>query len=101
MHYNKKLYYPVKFDYSLRDNSEVIDNYLTHIKTNYKRMKYSWCPEVLKNDLNSEFSIFAFSQFKDLSDMKKIQNFKLKLENLEQKNIIGFIKEILNENDFY
>ena len=98
---NKKLYYPVKFDYSLRDNSEVIDNYLTHIKTNYKRMKYSWCPEVLKNDLNSEFSIFAFSQFKDLSDMKKIQNFKLKLENLEQKNIIGFIKEILNENDFY
>ena len=33
--------------------------------------------------------------------MKKIQNFKLKLENLEQKNIIGFIKKILNENDFY
>ena len=25
----------------------------------------------------------------------------MKLENLEQKNIIGFIKEILNENDFY
>jgi hypothetical protein len=64
-------------------------------------MKYSWCPEVLKNDLNSEFSIFVFSQFKDLSDIKKIQNFKLKLENLEQKNIIGFINEILNENDFY
>ena len=36
-------------------------------------MKYSWCPEVLKNDLNSEFSIFAFSQFKDFLILKKFK----------------------------
>ena len=64
-------------------------------------MKNSWCPEVFKHDLNNEINIFVFSQFKILTEFDKIQNFQLKLENLEQKRIIGFIKEILNDNDFY
>ena len=98
---NKKSYFPVEFDYSLEDNSVAIDNYIVHRKRKFKRMKYSWCPEVLKFDLNNELNIFAFSQFKIFTEFDKIQNFQLKLKNLEQKKIIEFIKEILNDNDFY
>jgi len=104
----KKDYFPFEFDYSFSNNliskdnhNEKLDYYLNYKKINYKRMKYSWFPEVLKYGLNSEFSIFAFSQYKIPTEFNQINKFKIKLKNLEQKNIIKIIKEILNDNDFY
>ena len=64
-------------------------------------MKYSWFPEVIKFNLDSEFSIFAFSRYDINTDFHLIHKFKNKLENLKQNNIIKIIKEILNDNDFY
>ena len=101
----KKDYFPSEFDFSHSNNSinnemhnEKLDKYLNHKNKYFKRMKYSWFPEVIKFDLNDEFSIFAFYQDNFNSDFNSIYKFKNKLENLTQNNII---KNILNENDFY
>ena len=103
----KEDYFHFEFDYSSSNNSinneihnKKLDKYLDHRNKYFKRMKYSWFPEVIKYDLNSEFSIFAFSQYAFNSNFNFIYKFKNKLENLEQNNIINIIKEILNENDF-
>jgi len=104
----KKDYFPLEFDYSFSNNliekdnyNEKLEHYLNHKNIYYKRMTYSWFPEVYKFDLNTEFSIFAFSQYKIPMEFNQIHKFKIKLENLEQKNIIKIIKEILNDNDFF
>ena len=104
----KKDYFPSEFDYSFANNlttnekhNEKIDNYVKHRNTNYKRMEYSWFPEVFKFGLDTETSIFAFSEYDISTQFDLISKFKIKLENLEQKNIINMIKEILNDNDFY
>ena len=104
----KKDYLPSEFDYSFANNlttnekhNEKIDNYVKHRSTNYKRMEYSWFPEVFKFGLDTETSIFAFSEYDISTQFDLISKFKIKLENLEQKNIINMIKEILNDNDFY
>ena len=104
----KKDYFPSEFDYSFANNltinekhNEKIDNYVKHRDINYKRMEYSWFPEVFKFGLDNEISIFAFSQYKISTEFDLIHKFKIKLENLEQKNIINIIKEILDDNDFY
>ena len=100
-------YFPFKFDFSFEANltnfeyNQKIDNYINHRNTYYKRMLYSWFPEVWKYGLDSELSIFAFSRYKISEEFNKIQKFKMKLENLEQKNIIKLIKDILNDNDFF
>ena len=105
----KDAYYTSEFDYSFSPNSESnnkkhnekLDNYLNYRNINYKRMKYSWFPEVYKFGLNNEFSIFALSRYQIPTEFDLIHKFKIKLENLEQKNIIKIIKEIMNDNDFY
>ena len=104
----KKDYFPSEFDYSFANNlttnekhNEKIDNYVKHRNTNYKRMEYSWFPEVFKFGLDTETSIFAFSEHDISTQFDLISKFKIKLENIEQKNIINMIKEILNDNDFY
>ena len=103
----KNDYFPFKFDFSFEGNltnfeyNQKIDNYINHRNTYYKRMLYSWFPEVWKYGLDSELGIFAFSQYKISEEFNKIQKFKMKLENLEQKNIIKLIKDILNDNDFF
>ena len=104
----KKDYLPSEFDYSFANNlttnekhNEKIDNYVKHRNTNYKRMEYSWFPEVFKFGLDTETSIFAFSEHDISTQFDLISKFKIKLENIEQKNIINMIKEILNDNDFY
>ena len=103
----KNDYFPFKFDFSFEGNltnfeyNQKIDNYINHRNTYYKRMSYSWFPEVWKYGLDSELSIFAFSRYKISEEFNKIQKFKMKLENLEQKDIIKLIKDILNDNDFF
>ena len=103
----KNDYFPFKFDFSFEGNltnfeyNQKIDNYINHRNTYYKRMLYSWFPEVWKYGLDSELGIFAFSRYKISEEFNKIQKFKMKLENLEQKNIIKLIKDILNDNDFF
>ena len=64
-------------------------------------MKYSLLNEIVKNDLNDEINIFAFAMLDSYGDFEIIQRFKKKLENLEQKTIIQFIEDILNDNNFY
>ena len=103
----KNDYFPFKFDFSFEGNltnfeyNQKIDNYINHRNTYYKRMLYSWFPEVWKYGLDSELGIFAFSRYKISEEFNKIQKFKMKLENLEQKDIIKLIKDILNDNDFF
>jgi hypothetical protein len=91
----KNDYFPSEFDYSFANNlttnekhNEKIDNYVKHRNTNYKRMEYSWFPEVFKFGLDTETSIFAFSEYDISTQFDLISKFKIKLENLEQKNII-------------
>ena len=104
----RKDYFPFEFDYSTSNNSinnemhnEKLEQYLNYRNKYFKRMKYSWFPEVIKFGLDSEFSIFSFYSYDFKNKFDFIHKFKIKLENLEQNNIIKIIKEILNENDFY
>ena len=101
-------YSTIKYDYSFVNNSTILDthekkldNFLNQRNINYQRMKYSWFPEIFKFGLENESTIFAFSLYTIPEELRHIQKFKMKLENLEQKNIIAMIKEILYENDFY
>ena len=103
----KDEYLPFEFDYSFPNNSienekhnKKLENYLIYRNKNYKKMKYSWFPEVIKLGLDNEFSIFAFSQYKIPTEFNLIRKFKIKIENLVQKNIVAIIKEILYDNDF-
>ena len=61
-------------------------------------MKYS---SFYKYDLNDEIIIFAFSKYDVPNQFMDIQKLINKVKYLEQNKIIGIIKDILNENDFY
>ena len=84
--------------YNHEDN---LNKYLENRNKYYTWMKYSLLNEIVKNDLNDEINIFAFAMLDSYSDFEIIQRFKKKLENLEQKTIIQFIEDILNDNNFY
>ena len=103
----QKEYSYIKYDY-LDNNSTINDNnekklnlYLKQRNTNYKRMTFSWFPEIFKLGLDDESTIFAITQYDIRNELKYIQEFKMKLENLEQNNMKENIKEILNDNSFY
>ena len=104
----KKDYLPFEIDYPVLNNSltnemlkEKLDLYLNNRIKYYKRLKYSWFPEIIKYDWDNEFSIFAFSEYYLNDYFHLIHKFKNKIENLQQNNIAKIIKEILNNNDFY
>ena len=104
----EKDYLPFQLDYQFSNNSitnellkEKLDEYLKNRIKYYKRLKYSWFPEVIKYDWDKEFSIFAFSEYYLNDYFHLIHKFKNKIENLQQNNIAKIIKEILNTNDFY
>ena len=104
----KKDYIPFEIDYPVLNNSltnemlkEKLDLYLNNRIKYYKRLKYSWFPEIIKYDWDNEFSIFAFSEYYLNDYFHLIHKFKNKIENLQQNNIAKIIKEILNNNDFY
>ena len=67
----------------------------------YQRMKYSLFHEIINKfdnfDLNNELLIFGLADY----NFEDFQKFIIKLENLNQNDIIRIVKEILNENDFY
>ena len=84
--------------YNHEDN---LNKYLENRNKYYTWMKYSLLNEIVKNDLNDEINIFAFAMLDSYGDFEIIQRFKKKLENLEQKTIIQFIEDILNDNNFY
>ena len=86
---------------SICNHKKNLDDYINQKKRFYKRMKYSSLHEILKYNLNDEINIFAFSKHLFSTNIRYIQKFKNRLENLNQKIIIQIIKEILNENDFY
>jgi hypothetical protein len=64
-------------------------------------MKYSLFHEIINKfdnfDLNNELLIFGLADY----NFEDFQKFIIKLENLNQNDIIRIVKEILNENDFY
>ena len=101
-------YLSLEYNYSFDNNSsflenhkDKLENYINYRNKYYQRMNYSSFPEVFKFDLNNEINIFAFAKYDISTQFMYIQKFKNKLENLEQKKIIGIIKDILNEDDFY
>ena len=104
----KHAYSPVVFNYNYIDDDttkiaheENLENYINQRNQYYIRMKYSSLNEILRYNLEDEINIFALSKYYISTDFKRIQNFKKRLENLNQKKIIQIIKDILNENDFY
>ena len=99
------------FEFNYNSNNDIssntdihqknLDYYLAQRNKYYKRMKYSSLCEILKYDLNDEINIFLLSEYVSSGDFLNIQKLKNELENLNQKKIKGFIKDILNENEFY
>ena len=104
----KDKYSPFEFNYNLKNvisttdnHKKNLDNYLDMRNIYYKRMKYSSFYEILKYDLNDEINIFAFSKYDVPNQFMDIQKLINKVKYLEQNKIVGIIKDILNENDFY
>ena len=104
----KEKYSPFEFNYkniqnttSACNHKKNLDDYIEMRNKFYKRMKYSSLHEILKYNLNDEINIFALSNYYASTDFGYIQKYIKGIENLDQKNIIQIIKEILNENDFY
>lgn len=100
------LHFEIHYNYennNLSNNShkENLDSYKEQRDKHYIRMKYTFCQEIAKYDLNDETNIFVLSKYLDTRDFLGIQKLKRQLENLDNKKIIDIIKEILNENDFY
>ena len=99
------------FEFNYNSNNDIssntdihqknLDYYLAQRNKYYKRMKYSSLCEILKYDLNDEINIFLLSEYVSSGDFLNIQKLKNGLENLNQNKIKGFIKDILNENEFY
>ena len=104
---NEKKYSYFKLDDNLSkvfDNNNINDclgEYKTLKNKFYQRMKYSLFHEIINKfdnfDLNNELLIFGLADY----NFEDFQKFIIKLENLNQNDIIRIVKEILNENDFY
>ena len=104
----EKEYLPSEFNFSLKNNptfnlnhNNKLEDYIEYKNRFYKRMEKSCLSEIFKCDLNKEINIFAFSTYIIDTQYSQIQNFKHRMENLEQKKILQIIKDILNENNFY
>ena len=104
---NEKKYSYFKLDDNLSkvfDNNNINDclgEYKTLKNKFYQRMKYSLFHEIINKfdnfDLNNELLIFGLADY----NFEDFQKFIIKLENLNQNDIIRIFKDILNENDFY
>ena len=86
-------------------NQNDLNQYLDLKKKKYKRMYLSSLIEVLKWNLDDEIIIFSLID-NEISSSKpfqfeNIENYKKKIENLEQENILKIINEIFNDDTFY
>ena len=68
-------------------------------------MYLSSLAEVLKWNFEDEINIFSLVDYNIIFDtpneFENIENFKNKIENLEQENILKIINEIFNDDTFY
>ena len=82
-----------------------LNQYLDLKKKKYKRMYLSSLTEVLKWNFEDEINIFSLVDYNIIFDtpneFENIENFKNKIENLEQENILKIIYEIFNDDTFY
>ena len=82
-----------------------LNQYLDLKKKKYKRMYLSSLTEVLKWNFEDEINIFSLVDYNIIFDtpneFENIENFKNKIENLEQENILKIINEIFNDDTFY
>ena len=82
-----------------------LNQYLDLKKKKYKRMYLSSLIEVLKWNFEDEINIFSLVDYNIIFDtpneFENIENFKNKIENLEQENILKIINEIFNDDTFY
>ena len=111
----EKDYSPLKFNYSpfflfskqkTENEEKIISNqkieeYNNQRQKYFQRMKYSILNEICKFDLENEINIFSLNEYKIVENFENIIKFKNGVENLEQKDIVKMIKDILNEDDFY
>ena len=86
---------------SNNEHKDNLDNYIEQREKCYTRMKYSFCHEIIKYDLNDETNVFVLSKYLGNKDFLGIKMLKKQLENLSNNKIKDIIKEILNENDLY
>ena len=107
---------PLKFNYSpfflfskqkTENEEKIISNqkieeYNDQRQKYFQRMKYSILNEICKFDLENEINIFSLNEYDDIvENFENIIKFKNGVENLEQKDIVKMIKDILNGDDFY
>ena len=86
-------------------NQNDLNQYLDLKKKKYKRMYLSSLTEVLKWNFDNEINIFSLVDYNITYDIpcefENIDNYKKKIENLEQENILKIINEIFNDDTFY
>ena len=104
----KKEYLDYEFNYNFKNNIssnekhlENLDNFINQRKKHYNKMKYTFCKEIIKFNLNKENNIFVLVKFIASNNLLGIKNLQKQIENLNNDKIKNLIKEILNENDFY
>ena len=86
-------------------NQNDLNQYLDLKKKKYKRKYLSSLTEVLKWNFDNEINIFSLVDYNITYDIpcefENIDNYKKKIENLEQENILKIINEIFNDDTFY
>ena len=104
----KKEYLHSEFNYNFKNNIssnekhlENLDNFINQRNKHYNKMKYTFCKEIIKFNLNKENNIFVLVKFIASNNLLGIKNLQKQIENLNNDKIKNLIKEILNENDFY
>ena len=104
----KKEYLHSEFNYNFKNNIssnekhlENLDNFINQRNKHYNKMKYTFCKEIIKFNLNKENNIFVLVKFIASNNLLGIKNLQKQIENLNTDKIKNLIKEILNENDFY
>ena len=103
---DKYLSFEINYNYkdiisSNNIHKDNLDSFIKQRDKYYTRMKYNFCLEITKYDLNNETIIFALSKYLDRKNFLGIQMLKKQLENLNNIKIKDIIKESLNESDFY
>jgi len=104
----KQEYLHSEFNYNFKNNIssnekhlENLDNFINQRNKHYNKMKYTFCKEIIKFNLNKENNIFVLVKFIASNNLLGIKNLQKQIENLNTDKIKNLIKEILNENDFY
>ena len=82
-------------------SNQKIEEYNNQRQKYFQRMKYSILNEICKFDLENEINIFSLNEYKIVENFENIIKFKNGVENLEQKDIVKMIKDILYGDDFY